>query len=82
MPPQGPIRPRPGAGAPGFFVNALASLADVLEPWQAFSPHYHYLGYDPLTHGLDPGHAAVLAGVAIALTVVAVVAFERRDLRA
>ena len=45
----------------GFFVNALAPLTDVLEPWQPLSPHYHYLGYDPLTRGLDFGHAAVLA---------------------
>ena len=66
----------------GFFVNALAPLTDVLEPWQPLSPHYHYLGYDPLTRGLDFGHAAVLAVTAVVLTLLAALAFERRDLRA
>lgn len=65
----------------GFFINALAPLADVLEPWQPLSPHYHYLGYDPLTTGLDAGHAAVLAVASLALLVLAAAAFERRDLR-
>lgn len=71
-----------GLAVAGFFVNALAPLADVLEPWQPFSPHYHYIGYDPLSAGLDPGHAAVLAVVAIVLTIAAAILFERRDLRA
>lgn len=65
----------------GFFINALAPLADVLEPWQPLSPHYHYLGYDPLTAGLDAGHAAVLAVTSFALLALAAAAFERRDLR-
>lgn len=65
----------------GFFVNALAPLADVLEPWQPLSPHYHYIGYDPLTNGLDAGHAAVLVAMAAGLTLLAAIAFERRDLR-
>lgn len=41
----------------GFLVSALAPLSDVLEPWRPFSPHFHYIGYDPLTNGLDPVHA-------------------------
>lgn len=65
----------------GFFVNALAPLANALEPWQPVSPHYHYIGYDPLTHGLDPGHAAILAAAALVLLALAAIAFERRDLR-
>jgi ABC-2 type transport system permease protein len=71
-----------GIAVAGFFVNALAPLADVLEPWQPLSPHFHYLGYDPLTNGLDAGHALVLAATALILVVVAAVVFERRDLRA
>lgn len=66
----------------GFFVNALAPISDVLEPWRPLSLHYHYLGYDPLTNGLDPEHATVLAVVAVVLVVAAGFAFERRDLRA
>ncbi len=66
----------------GFFVNALAPLADALEPWRPISPHYHYIGYDPLTNGLDPEHAIVLAVAAIVSVALAAVAFERRDLHA
>jgi beta-exotoxin I transport system permease protein len=66
----------------GFFVNALAPLADVLEPWRPLSPYYHYIGYDPLTAGLDPGHALVLAAASVLLVAAAAIAFERRDLHA
>jgi ABC-2 type transport system permease protein len=65
----------------GFFVSALAPLSDVLEPWRPFSPHYHYIGYDPLTNGLDPVHAGVLAALSVVLVIAAAIAFERRDLR-
>jgi ABC-2 type transport system permease protein len=65
----------------GFFVNALAPLVEALEPWQVASPHYHYIGYDPLANGLDPAHASVLLGMTAILLAIAVVAFERRDLR-
>ncbi len=71
-----------GVAVVGFFLNAVAPISDVLEPWRPLSPHYHDLGYDPLTNGLDPGHALVLAGVAIGLVALAAIAFERRDLRA
>lgn len=65
----------------GFFVNALAPLSNVLKPWQPLSPHYHYMGNDPLSHGLDPVHVLALLALALALTAIAAVAFERRDLR-
>ena len=71
-----------GIAVAGFFVNALAPLAELLRPWRPFSPHYHYLGYDPLANGLDLSHAAVLAGATVVLVVIAAVAFERRDLHA
>jgi beta-exotoxin I transport system permease protein len=70
-----------GVAIAGFFVSALAPLSDVLEPWRPLSPHYHYIGYDPLTNGLDPVHAGVLAALGIVLVIVAAIAFERRDLR-
>jgi ABC-2 type transport system permease protein len=70
-----------GVAVAGFFVNALAPLADVLEPWRVLSPHYHYVGYDPLAQGLDLGHAAVLAALTAVFLMLAIVAFERRDLK-
>ena len=66
----------------GFLVNALSPLVDLLEPWRAVSLQYHYIGYDPLANGLDPGHAAVLAAASLVLLALAVLAFERRDLHA
>lgn len=63
----------------GFFLNGLGALVDWLEPWRPLSPFYHYIANDPLKNGLDPGHASVLVAWAVVGTVVAVVAFERRD---
>jgi ABC-2 type transport system permease protein len=63
-----------------FFLNGLGSLVDWLDPWRPVSPFYHYISNDPLIHGLDLSHAAVLVAVTVACTAVAVVAFERRDL--
>ncbi len=71
-----------GLAVVAFFVNALGTLVDWLEPLRPLSPFYHYLGNDPLRRGLDPGHAAVLLAIAVAGAAVAVVAFERRDLHA
>ncbi len=64
----------------GFFLNGLGALVDWLAPWRPLSPFFHYIGNDPLVNGLDVGHVLVLVGWAVTGTVVAVVAFERRDL--
>lgn len=65
----------------GFFINALGPLVEALKPWRIVSPHYHYIGYDPLANGLDMAHAAVLLLMTTIFVVLAVVIFERRDLR-
>ncbi len=70
-----------GVSIAGFLVNALAPLSDLLEPWRPLSPHYHYIGYDPLTAGFDPAHGLILAGLSVVLVALAATAFERRDLR-
>ncbi len=71
-----------GIAVLGFFVNALAPLVEGIRAWQGLSPHYHYIGGDPLTNGLDVGHAAVLGLTALALGGLATIIFQRRDLRA
>lgn len=68
------------AAVAAYLVNALAAIVSALEPVQKLSPFYHYVAGDPLRHGLAPGHAAVLAMVAVAIAALAPVVFERRDL--
>ncbi len=70
-------------GALGFvtyIVNALAPMVYWLEPFQKFSPFYYYNSTDPLSNGLDVGHAALLLGLALVFLAVALVTFQRRDL--
>ena len=64
----------------GFFLNGLGALIDWLDPWRPLSPFYHYIANDPLSNGLDPGSALVLVAWAVVGLIVAVIAFERRDL--
>jgi ABC-2 type transport system permease protein len=64
----------------GFFLNGLGALVDWLEPWRPLSPFYHYIANDPLSNGLDAGHALVLVAWAVIGGAIAVLAFERRDL--
>lgn len=71
------------AGAIGFtayIINGLAPLVDWLEPAQKFSPFYYYNSTNPLGNGLDIGHAAVLAGLALVFLAVALFTFRKRDL--
>jgi len=63
-----------------YFLNGLAPVVEVLEPFRKLSPFYYYISAEPLKNGLDLGHAAVLAGVTAVLLVVGLVVFERRDL--
>jgi ABC-2 type transport system permease protein len=63
-----------------YFLNSLAPMVKALEPYRKFSPFYYYIGADPLKNGLNPGHAVVLIGLTVAFLVVALLAFERRDL--
>jgi ABC-2 type transport system permease protein len=63
-----------------YFLNSLAPVVKVLERYRRLSPFYYYIGADPLKNGLNLGHAAVLIGLTGLLLVVALLAFERRDL--
>jgi ABC-2 type transport system permease protein len=64
----------------GFFLNGLGALVDWLEPWRPLSPFYQYIANDPLSNGIDPANALVLIAGAVIGGIVAVIAFERRDL--
>jgi ABC-2 type transport system permease protein len=64
-----------------FLINGFAPLVDAISWLKYLSPFFYYAGHDPIGHGVDLGDLAVLGAVAIALTLVAVVQIERRDLR-
>ena len=70
-----------GIAIVAYLLNSFLPLSESLAGWAQLSPFYYYLGGDPLTNGLVPGHALLLAGLFVALVVGSVVAFERRDIR-
>ena len=69
-----------GFALAAFLLNALAPLADWLEPWQAASPFEWALGNEPLTSGVDQPMAWLLLGWSAALAVLAGLAYRRRDI--
>ena len=63
-----------------YLVNSLASLVEVLEPFQKATPFYHYAVADPLREGLDPWHTLFLIAVGAVAAAAGVLLFDRRDL--
>lgn len=63
-----------------YLVNSLASLVEVLEPFQKATPFYHYAVADPLRQGLDPWHTLFLIAVGAVAAAAGVLLFDRRDL--
>jgi ABC-2 type transport system permease protein len=62
-----------------YLIHGLAPLVDAIHSIRWLSPWYHYAAGDPLREGLSVGHALVLVAVSAAAAVLAVVAFDRRD---
>jgi ABC-2 type transport system permease protein len=83
------IFPRPGLvlsvglglSLVGYLVVALFPLSDLLAPWAHLSPWDWVLGGDPLVNAAQPWRYAVLALPSLALVIVGIAAFERRDIR-
>jgi ABC-2 type transport system permease protein len=69
-------------GVLGYLVNGFAPLVGAIDWLKYLVPFHYYAGHDPLGHGIDLGDLAVLAMFTVALTAVAAMAIERRDLRA
>ena len=65
----------------GFLINGFAPLVDRLGWLKYLSPFYYYAGHDPIGNGIDVGDLIVLGSVSVALTALAVIGFNRRDLR-
>lgn len=68
-------------GIAAYLVQSLAALVKLLEPFQRISPFYYYYEADPLRNGIDPLHAAILVVVGLILVGLALIGFNRRDLR-
>jgi len=64
-----------------FIVNGFLPLNDSTAAWARISPFHYYLSSDPLMNGMPWGHAAILAGLFAILLALAVLLFQRRDLR-
>lgn len=65
----------------GWLVNSFAPLVTGLGWLKYFSFFFYYYGRDPLSRGISPVDVAVLAIATLALTTVATIAMNRRDLR-
>ncbi len=70
-----------GTAFVSYMVFAFLPLSEGLAGWAKASPFYYFLGSDPLNNGMPWGHLAALVAMFVALTVLAVMLYDRRDLR-
>jgi ABC-2 type transport system permease protein len=70
-----------GAGLLFYLLNSMLPLSDGLAGYAKWTPFYYFLGSDPLMNGMNWIHAGVLAAITVALIALAVVLFERRDIK-
>jgi ABC-2 type transport system permease protein len=66
----------------GWLVNSFAPLVSAIAWLKYLTLFYYYAGRDPIARGVDVTGIVVLGLVTLTLVAVAVVGFERRDLRA
>ena len=64
-----------------FVANGLLPFNESLSGLAKWQPFYYYLSSDPLVNGMNWGHGAIVTGLVVILVALAVVLFERRDLR-
>lgn len=69
------------AAVAGYVLRGLTESVDWMRPWRWFSPFHYYLGSDPLHNGFNVGYLAVLLVSAAVFVTLAVVTFDRRDIR-
>jgi ABC-2 type transport system permease protein len=71
-----------GVAIVSWLISSFAPLVSAITWLKYVSLYYYYAGHDPLTHGVDVPGIIVLGALTVLLTVLAMVAIERRDLRA
>ncbi len=64
-----------------YLAASFLPLSESVAGYAKWSPFYYYLSSDPLLTGMDWGHGAILAGLALGLIALSVVLFQRRDIR-
>lgn len=64
-----------------YFLNAASGIVSYLQAAKWLSPFYYYNAADPLAHGLNPAHAAVLLSTTAILLGAGYFGLRRRDLR-
>lgn len=64
-----------------YVIRGLSENVSWIRPLRWISPFQYYLGPDPLHRGFNIGYLAVLLIVSAVLVVVAMVTFDRRDVR-
>lgn len=70
-----------GIALVAYLVNSIAILNDTIDSLAVLTPFNYYLTNQPLSNGMEWGNAAVLLVAFLVLVVVAVMLFDRRDLR-
>ncbi len=63
-----------------YLVSSLSDLVGWIKAIRPISPWYHALGVDPLARGFVSAHLLVPLGLTVVVVIIAVVAFDRRDL--
>jgi ABC-2 type transport system permease protein len=64
-----------------YLISSLAPVVSWVEPLRWASPFWYATGNNPLANGLAARDVAVLTASVVALWAIAVLAFDRRDLR-
>ena len=74
------IGPSVAVAAAAYLLNSLAPLSAALKPWRVVSPFHWYDAEAVLSTGPRWGYLVLLAATAAALTALAALLFERRDI--
>lgn len=70
-----------GVAIAAYVANAFFPISERLSGWAELSPFYYYGENEPLVNGVSLTNLAVLVALGVSLIGLAILAFERRDLR-
>jgi ABC-2 type transport system permease protein len=68
-----------GAAAAAYLLTSLGALVEGVKRFRPLSPFWWYSGHDPLRHGIEPLHFALLLAATAVCFTAALLIFERRD---